>query len=139
MATSLFKTGGASRLCRVGTGLVVLFSAAALAACSPVVTRHSVERKHEQIAAELEVGDRVEAKLADGRSLSFRVREIRPTELVGETGTDITTGETITVPYAEIERLERVDQHPMVLIGRVGAAAVVIVGALVLALVLAWG
>ena len=120
-------------------GLLILLCVLTLAACSPVVTRESIDRKYERVAAELEVGDRVEAQMTDGRELSFRVREIRPTELVGDTSTDITTGEIITVPYEEIRRLERVDQHPMVLFGRVGAAVVVVIGALLLALVLAWG
>lgn len=116
-----------------------MLGALTLVACSPVVTRESIEQKYERVAQELEVGDRVEAQMADGRELSFRVQEIRSTELVGDTSTDITTGQIVTVPYAEIRRLERVDQHPMVLFGRVGAAVVVVVGALFLALVLAWG
>ena len=124
---------------RCWRGALVLLGALTLAACSPVVTRESIEEKYERVAEELEVGDRVEAQLADGRELSFRVREIRSTELVGDTSTDITTGQIVTVPYDEIQRLQRVDQHPVVLFGRVGAAAIAVVGLFVLALVLTLG
>ena len=35
--------------------------------------------------------------------------------IMGDTGTDITRGEVVMVPYDEIRRLERVDQHPLAL------------------------
>ena len=85
------------------------------------------------MAAQLAAGDRVDAELFDGRSLSFRIAEIRETALVGDTSTDKNRGEVVTVPHDEIRRLERVDQHPLALFGRVGAAAVVLVVALLLA------
>jgi hypothetical protein len=81
------------------------------------VSHQSVESRYERISAELEPGDRVEVQLQTGDTLNFRVTEIRNTELVGETGTDITRGKVVTVPYSEISRLERVDQRPLVLIG----------------------
>ena len=122
-----------------GQQLVVWIVCFTITACAPFVTRHSVERKHEKIASELELGDRVEVVLQDGREFSFRVKEIRETELVGKTGTDLTPGKIVTVRYQEITRLERVDQHPLVLFGTIGGAAVIFVvgGLLLLAIVTA--
>jgi hypothetical protein len=91
------------------------------------VSHQSIESKHDKIAAELEPGDRVELELKDGQKLSFRVTEIRETELVGQTGTDITRGEMITVQYKDIKRLERVDQRPLVLIGSAVAIPFVLI------------
>ena len=123
----------------IGQRLVVWIVCLAMTACAPFVTRQSVERKHETIAAELEIGDRVEVLVQDGQEYSFRVKEIRETEFVGETGTDLTPGKIVTVQYQEITRLERVDQHPLVLFGTIGGAAVIFVvgGLLLLAIVTA--
>jgi hypothetical protein len=111
-------------------GLVTL--SIVLAGC---VAHRSVESKYEEIASELEPGDRVEIELRDGSETTFRVTEIRPTELVGDTSTDITRGEEVTVRYKDISRLERVDQRPVVLLGAVVATPLVIIflGVLVLA------
>ena len=93
-------------------GLVTL--SIVLAAC---VANRSVESKYEKIASELEPGDRVEIVLRNGGETTFRVTEILPTELIGDTSTDITRGEMVTVRYEDIERLERVDQRPAVILG----------------------
>jgi protein involved in polysaccharide export with SLBB domain len=85
------------------------------------VSHRSIESQYEKISAELEPGDRVEVELKDGQELSFRVTEIRETEIIGDTSTDITRGELVTVQYSDIKRLERVDQRPLVLIGGVVA------------------
>ena len=85
-----------------------------LAAC---VANRSVESKYEKIASELEPGDRVEIVLRNGGETTFRVTEILPTELIGDTSTDITRGEMVSVRYEDIERLERVDQRPAVILG----------------------
>ena len=100
----------------------ILCMCLAMSACA--VSRHNVEQTHEKLAAELALGDRVELVLENGQRLTFRVTEIRDTELVGDTSTDITKGKIVTVPYAEISRLERVDQHPLVLLGTVAAVPV---------------
>ena len=130
------KTGAVTNDLATGTGqrLMVFAICLSMTACAPFVTRHSVERKHEKIASELELGDRVEVVLQDGREFSFRVKEIRETELVGKTGTDLTPGKIVTVRYQEITRLERVDQHPLVLFGTIGGAVVLFVVGLLLIL-----
>lgn len=81
------------------------------------VSHQSVDNQREKIEAELEPGDRVEIVLRSGKEISFRVKEIGEAGLVGDTSTDITLGKIVTVPYEDIERLERVDQRPLVVIG----------------------
>jgi hypothetical protein len=68
----------------------------------------------------------VEVELESGRELSFRVTEIRETELVGDTSTDITRGEVVTIQYSDIKRLERVDQRPLVVIGAAASPLIVL-------------
>lgn len=97
-----------------GRRLTTWITCLAMTAC---VSHRSVESKYEKIAAQLAPGDRVEVELKDGRELTFRVTEIRQTELVGDTSTDITRGEIVTVPYADMRTLKRVDQRPLVVLG----------------------
>lgn len=68
----------------------------------------------------------MELELESGRELSFRVTEIRETELVGDTSTDITRGEVVTIQYSDIRRLERVDQRPLVVIGAAASPLIVL-------------
>lgn len=107
----------------------VLVACLALVGC---VAHRSVENTYEKIAAELEPGDRVEVELGSGRELSFRVTEIRETELVGDTSTDITRGEVVTIQYSDIRRLERVDQRPLVVIGAAASPLIVLLIAFLL-------
>lgn len=108
---------------RYQSSLAAEYSHAAVWAMSLILTgcvsHRSVESTYEKIAAELEPGDRVEVELKDGQELSFRVTEIRGTEITGDTSTDITRGELVTVRYPDIKRLARVEQRPLVLIGGV--------------------
>ena len=98
----------------LGRCISLLLMSLLLSAC---VAHRSVESKYEKIASELEPGDRVEIVLRDGSETTFRVTEIRPTELTGDTSTDITRGEMVTVRYEDIEKLERIDQRPAVILG----------------------
>jgi len=113
----------------------MFFRATVLVACLAFVgcvAHRSVESTYEKIATELEPGDRVEVELESGRELSFRVTEIRETELVGDTSTDITRGEVVTIQYSDIKRLERVDQRPLVVIGAVASPLIVLLIAFLL-------
>jgi len=81
------------------------------------VSHQAVDNRRDKIEAELEPGDRVEIELRSGEAISFRVTDIGEAGLTGNTSTDITLGKIVTVPYEDIERLERVDQRPLVVIG----------------------
>ena len=70
----------------------------------------------------MEPGDRVEVELKEGQKLSFRVTEIRKTEMVGRTGTDITKGEMVSVQYSDIDRLERLDDRSGLYFGSIFGA-----------------
>ncbi|MGD2033403.1 MAG: hypothetical protein PVJ74_13070 [Gammaproteobacteria bacterium] len=96
------------------------------------VAHRPIENTYEQITAELEPGDRVKIELKDGQNLSFRVTEIRETEVVGRTGTDITRGEIVSVQYSDIDRLQRVDDRPGLYFGS-------IFGAFFLLIAVTWG
>ena len=113
-----------------GQQLVVWIVCLSMTAC---VSHQAVESKHEKIAAELEPGDRVEIVLRDGQEISFRIKEIRETELIGDTRTQVSAGKIVTVPYEDITRLERVDQKPLVVLSIV-AVPVIVIGLLFLAL-----
>jgi hypothetical protein len=108
---------------RFGRCFALLAMSAILTAC---VAHRSVENKYEKISSELEPGDRVEIVLRDGSETTFRVTEIRPTELVGDTSTDITRGEEVTVRYDDISRLERVDQRPIVVLGALATPFIIL-------------
>lgn len=96
-----------------------------LAGC---ITHRSVESTHETIAAEVQPGDRLEIELLSGQKLNLRVLEIRDTELVGDTSTDITRGEVVTVPYGDIKQLERIFvDHKKTLIAAGGTAVSIVV------------
>lgn len=112
------------------TGLKWLFAFISLLLAS-CVSHQPVESKYEAIRAELNPGDRVEVRLHSGEELSFKVTEIRETEIVGDTSTDITTGRIVTVPLADIQDLVRVDREhgkELALIGGsvAGAAALLV-------------
>ena len=96
-----------------------------LAGC---ITHRSVESTHETIAAEVQPGDRLEIELQSGQKLNLRVLEIRETELIGDTSTDITRGEVVTVPYEDIQQLERIFvDHKKTLIAAGGTAVSIVV------------
>lgn len=78
-----------------------------LASC---VSHQPVESKYEAIRTELSPGDRVEVRLHSGEQIGFKVTEIRETEIVGDTSTDIRSGRIVTVPLADIQDLVRVDR-----------------------------
>jgi len=115
---------------------IVLIVCVASTGC---VAHRSVESTYEKIAAELEPGDRVEVELKDGQELSFRVTEIRETEMTGDTSTDITKGEVVTVRYSDVKRLERVDQRPLVVVGTVFGAPFIFLGIAILILMAGGG
>ena len=109
---------------RMGRCVGLMTLSLVLSAC---VAHRSVENKYEKISSELEPGDRVEIVLRDGSETTFRVTEIRPTELVGDTSTDITRGEEVIVRYDDISRLERVDQRPIVVLGALATPVILFV------------
>ncbi|UCC14152.1 MAG: hypothetical protein JSW21_12490 [Gammaproteobacteria bacterium] len=107
------------------------FRATVLAACFALagcIAHRSVESTHETIAAEVQPGDRLEIELQNGQKLNLRVIEILDTELVGDTSTDITRGEVVTVPYEDIQQLERIFvDHKKTLIAAGGTAVSIVV------------
>ena len=103
------------------------------------ISHQSIQSRHDKIASELEPGDRVEVELQSGQELNLRVLEIRETELVGDTSTDITRGEIVTVSYEDIQRLERIFvDHKKTLIAA-GGTAVSVVVLIIVGLLLAGG
>ena len=106
-----------------------------LAAC---VSHRQIDSNYDDIAAELEPGDRVQVSMNDGESFSFLVKEIRESEFVGDTRTNVSPGKIVIVPFERIEKLELVEQQA----GRTAALVFGIpVGALLLlltVLVLTW-
>lgn len=96
---------------------------------SGCVSQQPVERKYETIRAEVEPGDRIRVRLHSGEELNFRVTELRETEIVGDTSTDITRGEIVTVPLIDIQELARIDREygkELLLIGGAVASAAVL-------------
>jgi len=103
----------------------LLVACLALTGC---ISHRSVESTHDKIAAEVEPGDRVEIELQSGRELNLRVLEIRDIELIGDTSTDITRGEIVTIPYDDIQRLDRIFvDHKKTLIAAGGTAVSIVV------------
>jgi hypothetical protein len=119
-----------------GWRIMLWLACATLSACA---SHRTVEGKYEKIAAEIEPGDRVEIVTSDGEEISFRVTEVRETELVGDTSTDITTGKIVSVSYEDMKRLERVDQRPLVVIGSLVAVPAALLGVLLLILLAGGG
>jgi len=70
-----------------------------------------MESTHENVVENLEPGDRVKAVLRDGQELNFRIKEIRETELIGDTSTNVSPGKIVSVPYEEIAKLDRIEQE----------------------------
>ena len=97
-----------SRTRLFGRWLTVSFVSLSLLACA---THQAISTEFEDISANLAVEDRVEVLLHDGQKLSFLIKEIRETEFIGDTRTNVSPGKIVVVPYDDIEKLELVEQN----------------------------
>lgn len=109
----------------VGSGqwLVIIVSLS-MTACASYQT---IQSTHANVVENLESGDRVKAVLQDGQELNFRIKEIRKTELIGDTRTNVSPGKIVRVSYGDIATLVRVDQDTGKTLGAVIGIPVAIV------------
>jgi len=95
-----------------------------MTACASYQT---IQSTHANVVENLESGDRVKAVLQDGQELNFRIKEIRKTELIGDTRTNVSPGKIVRVSYGDIATLVRVDQDTGKTLGAVIGIPVAIV------------
>ena len=99
---------GSSQIGPARGWLIPSLASLSLVAC---VSHQVVSTDYEDISTNLSVEDRVEVLLVDGQSFSFLIKEIRRTEFVGDTRTNVSPGKIVIVPYEDIKKLELTEQN----------------------------